>query len=150
MPTPPLFRGGTRRSCAALARIFDARMPALSRRQHAPGRHVVRDELPAKLRERTGHQVRADVLHDFQEHVRVVDADHPQPKDFVYGQQMTQIGPRETLAREAIAAFFNRSPVALVSPALDAEGPFAREGSAIAGYSRGKNAIEHVYAPRHQ
>jgi hypothetical protein len=50
------------------------------------GRAIVRDELTAKFAERSCCQVRANVSHQLQEHVRVVNTHHAQAENLVHVQ----------------------------------------------------------------
>jgi hypothetical protein len=56
------------------------------------------DEFLPELGEVSGLQMAANVFHEFHEHVRVVDAQHAQAKNFLHVEQMPQIRPGVVLA----------------------------------------------------
>src|SRR6185369_133332 len=66
--------------------------------QHLLRRDIVGDELAVKFGEGSGREVCPGVGHDFDEDVRVMDADHAQAEDFVHVQQMPKVRPREMFA----------------------------------------------------
>ena len=109
---------------------------------------VVGDEVAVKLGERASSQRCADIGHQLDVHVRVMDADEAQAENFVGLEQMPHVGAREEFAGEAFAAFFDGPEVRLVRAAFDAIRAASRDGGAVAGDARGQHAIEHIHAAR--
>src|SRR5205085_7802593 len=77
-------------------------------------RAIVQDKFTAEFTKRSRGEMRAHVGHQFQEQVRVVDADHTQTENLIHVQQVPQIRAREVAACEALATFLDRREVRLV------------------------------------
>src|SRR5688572_33476749 len=79
----------------------------------------------------------------------IVQGQQAQPQNLVRDVQVTEIGPRETLASRAVARFVDGPGIGTEVGALDVEAAGAGERGAVASHARWRDAIEEVNAASH-
>src|SRR5262249_35445963 len=112
-------------------------------------RVIAREPVAGPRVERPSADRSARVAHQTNEEMYIVQGEQAKAEDLVGGEEMPDVRARESRARRAVALVIQRLRIGAVLGAFDVETPIARECSAVATHSSGRDAIEQIHAAAH-